>query len=217
MGAKMGKKCVIFDFDGTMMDTNKVIIDSLNYAALKYRGCEVTAIEFESILGKPIVEQMAALSKEYCDEMVTCYRETYRAMEDGLVKPFEGIIALLEELKESGIVCAILTNKGRRGLDKSLAEHQMAHYFSYSLTANDIQKTKPDPYGIYKICEYLDVSLSDTIMVGDSGHDIEAGKRAGVRTVLVDWSILNLERLKAVSPDYIISDPKEILDIINVN
>jgi pyrophosphatase PpaX len=54
-------------------------------------------------------------------------------------------------------------------------------------------------------------------MVGDSGHDIEAGKRAGVRTVLVEWSILNMERLKAISPDYIISDPKEILDIINVN
>jgi len=213
----MGKKCVIFDFDGTMMDTNKVIIDSLNEASLKYRGSEVTATEFESILGKPIVEQMAALSKEHCNEMVACYRETYRAMEDGQVKPFEGIVTLLEELKEADIACAILTNKGRRGLDKSLAEHHMAHYFSYSLTANDIQKTKPDPYGIYNICKTLGVSLSDTIMVGDSGHDIEAGKRAGVRTVLVEWSILNMERLKAISPDYIISDPKEILDIINVN
>jgi len=213
----MGTKCVIFDFDGTIMNTNKVIIDSLNHVALKYINREITPNEFEVILGQPVVAQMAALSKEYRDEMVTCYRETYRAMEEGKVAPFKGILPLLERLKEKGVLCAILTNKGRRGLDKSLAEHHMTHFFSYSLTVNDIQETKPSPYGIYNICEHLDIALSDAIMVGDSGHDIEAGKRAGIRTALVGWSILNQERLKAISPDYIISDPKEILDIINVN
>ena len=205
------KKLVIFDFDGTLMDTNSIIVESLNEAVYASIKRYLTDDELQAILGRPIVEQMEMVSKVHRDEMVEFYRQYYRLNQEGRVFPFEGIKELLETLKTKGIKCAILTNKGRNGLNKSLMEHELEAYFEYSLTTNDIEKTKPDPYGIYDICKRLNVDLNDAIMVGDSAHDIEAGKRAGIETVLVGWTIIQKETLLALEPDYIINHPMDLL------
>jgi pyrophosphatase PpaX len=87
----------------------------------------------------------------------------------------------------------------------------MTAFFSHSLCADDIERTKPDPYGILKIAGDLSFDLKDVYMIGDSAHDIEAGKNAGVATVLVGWTILRMSDLNALKPDYIINHPMDLL------
>jgi pyrophosphatase PpaX len=202
---------MIFDFDGTLMDTNSVIIESLNAAVKAYIGRELTEDELQAILGRPIREQMAMVSEAHCDEMVAYYRQYYRENQEGRVFPFEGVLPMLEALKQNGVTCAILTNKGRNGLKKGLETHGMTAFFSHSLCADDIERTKPDPYGILKIAGDLSFDLKDVYMIGDSAHDIEAGKNAGVATVLVGWTILRMSDLNALKPDYIINHPMDLL------
>ncbi|MDN5299170.1 MAG: pyrophosphatase PpaX [Clostridiales bacterium] len=204
-------KLMIFDFDGTLMDTNSVIIDSLNAAVHASLDRYLTDEELQTILGRPLREQMGMVSETHCDAMVAFYRQYYRAHQEGRVFPFEGVLQMLKALKAESVTCAILTNKGRNGLTKGLETHGMTDFFTYSLCADDIERTKPDPYGILKIASELSFDLKDVFMIGDSAHDIEAGKNAGVTTVLVGWSILKMEVLKALEPDYIINHPLDLL------
>jgi len=208
-------KLIIFDFDGTLMDTNDIIKESLNEASKRFRHCEISDSEYEKILGKPLAQQMKDLSSDYCDEMTAFYRQYYRENQTTRTEIFDGVHDLLETLRKDGVKCAILTNKGRNGLEKGLDQYHLKSYFEYYLSAQDVEKAKPDPEGIHKICEYYGVDEKDTMMVGDSGHDIEAGKNAGVATCLVSWTILNIEKLKQLNPDYIVKHPSEIALINN--
>lgn len=208
-------KLIIFDFDGTIMDTNDIIKESLNEASKKFRHCEITSEEYELILGKPLGQQMLDLSSSHYEEMTEFYRQYYRANQESRTEIFDGVLDLLETLKNKGIKCGILTNKGRNGLEKGLKQYHIEGYFEYYLSAQDVLNAKPDPEGIHKICDYYGVRETETLMVGDSAHDIEAGKNAGVGTCLVSWTILSLSKLKTLQPDYIVNHPSEIGLIVN--
>ncbi|MBF4694092.1 HAD family hydrolase [Fusibacter ferrireducens] len=207
-------KLIIFDFDGTIMDTNDIIKESLNEASKKFRNSEISSDEYELILGKPLEQQMKDLSETKYEAMTEFYRQYYRANQESRTQIFEGVHDLLETLKNNDVKCGILTNKGRNGLEKGLKQYHIESYFEYYLSAQDVIRAKPNPEGIHKICAYYSVREEDTLMVGDSAHDIEAGKNAGVSTCLVSWTILNLSKLKKLNPDYIVDHPSEIGDII---
>lgn len=205
------KKLVIFDFDGTLMDTNSIIVESLNEAVKAYLNRELTEEELMAILGRPIVEQMEMVSREHRDDMVAFYRNYYRSHQEGRVWPFEGVKDLLEALRSKGIRCAILTNKGRNGLAKALKAHELEDFFDHTISADDIVNTKPNPQGILEILAILGVSPDEALMVGDSAHDIEAGKNACVETVLVSWTIISKASLAHLKPDIIIDHPMDLL------
>ncbi|GAU77618.1 inorganic pyrophospatase PpaX [Fusibacter sp. 3D3] len=192
------------------MDTNDIIKESLNEASKKFRNCDISSEEYELILGKPLGQQMLDLSETHHEGMTEFYRQYYRANQEARTKLFDGVHDLLETLRNKGIKCGILTNKGRNGLEKGLRQYHIEGYFEYYLSAQDVTNAKPNPEGIHKICAYYGIREADTLMVGDSGHDIEAGKNAGVATCLVSWTVLNLSKLKSLNPDYIVNHPSAI-------
>ena len=96
-------KLVIFDFDGTIMDTNDIIKESLNEASKKYRHCEISSEEYELILGKPLGQQMRDLSDRHHEAMTEFYRQYYRANQESRTEIFDGVHDLLEALKSKGL------------------------------------------------------------------------------------------------------------------
>lgn len=210
-------KVALFDFDGTLVDSNEAVLSILHLAAVHHRGFAFSPEELELILGKPLVEQMAFLSEEKCDELVTLYREAYRQIRDEKTKAYPGVREMLTSLKEAGVKIGIVSNKGRNGIDHGIALLGLEEFIDVSISKDDVICSKPHPEGIYNALEQLNHPLShchEVVFVGDSGHDIETGKRANTKTVLVDWTLLDKEKLMELEPDFIAESPEAIYEFI---
>ncbi len=216
----MSIKYALFDFDGTLVDSNEAVISMLHLAAVEHRGIPFNEVELDEILGKPIKEQMAYLSEEKADELVAFFRIEYRKVRDELTRSYEGIEAMLLQLKSLGIKTGVVSNKGRDGIDHGMDMFKLHDLIDVTISKDDVEKTKPDPEGIFKALEQLGAdsgSISETVFIGDSGHDIESGKRAGCKTILVGWTLINREKLLPLNPDCIAETPMEILEFIKEN
>ncbi len=205
---------ILFDFDGTLMDTNDLIVESLRQSAIRFRGTDIGDEELQQILGKPLSIQMHELDDAHGDEMEAFYRTYYRERRDEYTKEFDGIREMLDTLLEMGIKMGIVSNKGTPGIQHGLTSFDMHKYFGSAISADDVIKRKPDPEGIFKALEELDGKVENTLFIGDSVHDIESGKRAGAKTILVGWTILDKKRLMEASPDHVVETPDEIVDIV---
>jgi pyrophosphatase PpaX len=216
----MAIKYVLFDFDGTLIDSNEAVISMLHLASEKQRGVKFTDIELDEILGKPILDQMAFLSEDSKEDLVEFYRAEYRKVRDALTKSYEGIDEMLHQIKALGLKVGIVSNKGRSGIDHGLDMFNMNELIDVSVSKDDVVKSKPDPEGIFTALRLLgadESAICDTIFVGDSGHDIESGKRAGCRTILVGWTLIDMEKLLLLEPDFIAKTPDEITAYIASN
>lgn len=225
----MTTKYVLFDFDGTLIDSNEAVISSLNHVAIGYRGMPFTSAELNSILGKPIYDQMAILSEEHVETLVEAYRQEYRRVMDDLTKIYDGVIEMLMRLKVLGIHTGVVSNKGRRGIDHGIEQFDLHALIDVTVSLDDVVKPKPNAEGIYRAIELIHEKfglampsneemtsiMKWTIFVGDSGHDIETAKNAGCLSVLVDWTLIDMDMLKKLEPDHIISTPGALLEIIN--
>ncbi|WP_430884590.1 HAD family hydrolase [Fusibacter sp. JL216-2] len=205
---------VLFDFDGTLMDTNDLIVEALRASALKFRGKDIEEDELQKILGKPLMVQMTELDPEHAEEMDAYYRTYYRARRDAYTKEFDGIREMLDTLLEMGLKMGIVSNKGTSGIEHGLTSFDLHKYFNSTVSADDVIKRKPDPEGIFKALKVLDGKPENTLFIGDSAHDIESGKNAGAKTVLVGWTILDRKRLMESCPDHLVETPAEIVDIV---
>lgn len=210
----MSLKYVLFDFDGTLVDSNEAVVSMLHQAAVYHRGRPFSKEELNAIIGRPIREQMAYLSEERADELVDYYRLEYRKVRDDLTKPYEGMREVLMALKALDLKIGIVSNKGRSGIDHGLALLALSDLIDVSISKDDVVLTKPHPEGIFKALEALgDSKAAPTsyVFIGDSGHDIECGKAAGCKSILVGWTLIERDQLMALEPDAIVETPEDLL------
>lgn len=213
-------KYVLFDFDGTLVDSNEAVISTLNLTAINHRGTPFTNEELNEVLGKPIEDQVRILSEDQIEVLSEFYKIQYRKVRDSLTKSYEGIEEMLLKLKADGMKIAIVSNKGRNGINHGLELFKLQDLIDFSVSKEDVSRPKPDSEGIYLALKGLGGKESDienTVFIGDSGHDIECGKRAGCKTILVGWTLLTLETLKAMGPDYIAETPEDLYQYIYGN
>lgn len=208
-------KYLLFDFDGTIMDTNQLIIDALNATSEEYLGEKLTQDEINSIFGKYLEDQMKQLSEIHYKEMMHFYREYYNNHQDEMVTMFFGIKDLLKALKINGCNTAIVSAKGRNGILHGLKKFNIENFIDVVVSAHDVIYNKPHPEPALKAMSLFNADSESTLMIGDSPYDIICGKNAGIKTVLVDWTIFPKDSVYSLNPDFIIKSSNELLEIVN--
>lgn len=205
---------VLFDFDGTLIDTNGLIVEALQASAVKANGKELSEAELDHILGRPLQEQMEIICADQADDLVTYYRAYYRARRDEKTAIFDGIHHMLDQLRDAGVRMGVVSNKGTSGIRHGIELFDLHRYFEVALSSEDVTRKKPHPEGIHKALDTMKATGEKVLFVGDSGHDIECGQRAGVDTVLVGWTILDKARLEKLNPNYVVESTEELAQTI---
>lgn len=208
-------KYIVFDFDGTLIDSNKLIDMTLKETSLKVLNKEINKEKIDEVWGKVLIEQMKDLDLDKVEELSDYYRKYYNEHRDEFTYIFQGIKEMLEILSDMKIKLSIVTNKGRSGLDHGLEMFEIGKYFDITLAKSDVVNKKPHPEGLFKIMDFYGAKKEEVLFVGDSIHDIECGKNAGVDTVLVKWTVIDLDTLLKENPTYLIEKPEELIKIVN--
>ena len=209
---------VIFDLDGTLLDTLDDLHESVN-AALKKSGYpERSRNEVRAFLGNGIrrlVEQSVpeGISTEMCDKVFENFKTYYMEHCEDRTKPFEGIPEVLKELKKRGISMAIVSNKADSAV-KELAEKYFKDKISVAIGEREGVKRKPEPDSVFEAMRILGAKKETTIYIGDSEVDRATAENAGVPCVLVTWGFRDEELLASLEADFLIHRPEELLEIV---
>lgn len=206
---------VLFDLDGTIVDTNELIIQSFLHTLEGETEQPYTRERIIPHMGFPLLEQLRFFTgKDQVDELVVKYRKFNLDKHDELVAEFPHVREVLAELRSRKIRMGVATNKMRMTTLMGLKMCGLDSYMDAIVTIDDVANGKPDPEMIRKALEQLNVDPWEALMVGDSKYDIVAGRDAGVKTVGVSWSLKGEEHLRTFHPDYIIRDMRDLLEIV---
>lgn len=209
----MNINTVLFDLDGTVIDTNKLITHSFVYTFEQY-GLTFTEEEILTFNGPPLIDTFTKINPEKADEMVATYREHNMKHHDDYVTVYPNVIETLETLKKRGKKLAIVTAKMRSGAIHGLEVTGLKRYFDEIVTVDDVVNPKPHAEPVEKAMHALNGERDSTIMIGDNYHDIRSGQNAGVQTAGVAWSIKGRDFLESLNPTYMIEDMKDLLPIV---
>ena len=207
---------VLFDLDGTLIDSGPIILASMQHAVRTVLGREIPPAELQmSIGGQGIVAQMTAIDAEHADELLEAYKDHNDGLHETL-EAFDDLLALLPGLKVEGRKLGIVTAKRHRTVGLALARFPaLASAFDVVVGFEDTERHKPDPEPVLLAVERLGGSPEDAVYVGDSPFDIAAAKAAGVFAVAVGWGGIHPdERLLAEEPDAFVQTPEELLGVI---
>ncbi|MCR5733241.1 MAG: HAD-IA family hydrolase [Lachnospiraceae bacterium] len=193
------KKAVIFDMDGTILDTIEDLTDSLNHVMREYSFPEHTVSEVKSFVGNGIHRLIVrALPKDtdpvLIEEIYRSFSVYYRAHCQEKTRPYEGIRELLNKLKDSGIRTAVISNKADAAVG-ALCESMFQGCFDFYMGATDGVKLKPDREMVDIALEKLSVCSADSVYVGDSNVDIETAKNAELDCICVTWGFRTRQAL----------------------
>lgn len=210
-------KLVIFDWDGTVMDSVMKIVDSMQCAADR-EGLNVPSEQaVKDIIGlslAPALKQLfGELTQQQVDDMAQFYKEAYLALDKNPSPLFNGIVDVFESLRERNIKIAVATGKSRVGLDRLIEQTGLGHFFCDSMTADEAE-SKPHPQMIDEIVNRQGVDKSQIVMVGDSLLDLTMASNAGVRSVGVSYGAHDKARLLAAKPLAVVDKANELLSYI---
>ncbi|GHU66858.1 haloacid dehalogenase [Clostridia bacterium] len=206
----------LFDFDGTIMDTNDIVIESWQYTVRMLTGREVTLDELRTALGEVFAFSMKRIMPEIDFQLaVETYRTYQREKFLNGIHLFDGVTETLAALQELGIKIGLVTSRLANSTYKALDHFDIRKYFDIVLTEEDCSKFKPDPEPLLLALARLESEAAKTIYLGDAIYDILAAKRAGVCAVLADWSVALPPGKRAGSPkpDLIIEHMRDLLKL----
>jgi len=174
------KSLVVFDLDGTLVDTSKLIFDSFNFVLKKYSGVEMSPGQIRSYFGPPEDVAIKKILGEKDFELV--WSDYLQYYESHLFETavFPGIVDLLRDLKSQGIKLAIFTGKGNETTKITLVYHRLIDFFDMIVTGSIVKNHKPDKEGIELIMNTLGIDREQIVLVGDSMADYNAATAAGI-------------------------------------
>jgi pyrophosphatase PpaX len=205
---------ILFDLDGTLIDTNELIISTYLHTLEKYYPGKYEREDVLPFIGPSLWEVFDRMDPERSEEMITEYRTWNLDNHDLMVKEFVGVSETVKSLVEKGYKMGIVTTKLHSTVLKGLKLMDLEKYFDVIVALDHVEKAKPDPEPIFKALEQLGSKPEEAIMVGDNYHDILAGKNAGTKTAGVAWSIKGREYIAKYEPDYILENMADILTVL---
>lgn len=206
---------VLFDLDGTLIDSGAMILSSFRYATRTVLEREIPDEELAALVGgMNIREQMQSLAPDRVEELVRVYRAHNEPLHADL-QAFPGVECLLGELSSQGRKLGIVTAKRRRTVDLAFAVLPIERFFDVVVTSGDTERHKPHPDPVLLALERLNANGARAAFVGDSPFDVGAGKAAGTFTVGVSWGGLHPEeRLVEAGADVVVHKPEDLLDVL---
>ncbi len=214
-------KLIIFDLDGTLLDTREDIANACNYA-LKMCGCPERRLdEYNMLVGRGIMNLFrGALPEGMKDEemalkMKSHFVPYYNEHIDDCTRPYPGIIGMLDSLAAKGIAFAVASNKYQEGTENLVRKYFSAYDFKCILGQRDGKPIKPDPEIVREAMAAAGAVEDETVYCGDSDVDMETGLNAGVRTVGVTWGFRTREELSAYRPWLLAETADEIVASID--
>ncbi|HAS74160.1 MAG TPA: hypothetical protein DCS67_08465 [Clostridiales bacterium UBA8960] len=206
---------IIFDFDGTVIDTNRLIEEGLGYFALKYRGSTLTQKELSELTGKTLEDQMAYIKPDKADIMVEQFKIWYIHNHDSKTHAFAGMKELLAHLKVLGYRLALVSNNSKEAIEHGLRHLDLSHMFDMIVTRNDVSEVKPSPEGLLKVMRAFKLTRSQCIYIGDTAGDIKAAKAAEIQSVMVGWTHLTKDQIFALEPGWVLNVPNHLFMILD--
>lgn len=206
---KLRYKLFIFDIDGTLTSTNRLIFDSFNHIYDKYFGKILTPKEVIALFGPTEEEIINELFGEDAGEAIVEYFNYYEK-NHGIAALHEGIAPLLDFLIEQGAHIAAFTGKGRRSAEITLKELGIFGKIGILISGDDVTKKKPSGEGINKILQFYNLKPEDAIMIGDSTADIKAAREAGVAVASVLWDCYSIDAVRGLNGEMLFNTVDEL-------
>lgn len=196
-------KVVIFDWDGTVVDSVEHIADSLHQAATELGFPALEREAYRDIIGLGIVEALEALYPGISrDEMLAIrdgYARYFFSKQTTPQQVFEGMTQVLADLNACGLACAVATGKSRRGLDQALRTSGLGSHFQVTRCADET-RSKPDPAMLLEILEHFGVAPDDAVMIGDTRYDLDMAQRISMPSIGVEWGVHDRGVLQQYGP-----------------
>jgi pyrophosphatase PpaX len=201
----------LFDFDGTLVDSIALILDSYRYATERVLGRAAPDDVLRAAIGRPLADATEDIAPGAGARLMEVYRERNMATHDDLLAAYEGVDELLAAIEASTRRLGIVTSKRRDAVDLGLHVLGIRTRFDVIVTADDTQRHKPDPEPLLEALRRLEADPHDAVYVGDTVWDIRAAHAAGVASVAALWGIGTESELRAEAPDVVVASPGELL------
>lgn len=206
-------KAIFFDLDGTLVDTDVLIIQTYLYMFKKYRpDYKPSLSELISFLGPTLKSQFPKYFKEDLDLLIKDYVSYSHDHHPDYVRIYDGVVETLNKLKKDGYKLGVITSKFKDSMMTTLNLFDLAHLFDVFITLNDVNNPKPDPEGINKAIKIVNVISEEILYVGDNITDYQAAMSANVDFALVSWSVNDAKN--KVNPTYLINSYQELYEVI---
>lgn len=214
----MDAKLVIFDFDGTLADTQTIILETYKSTIETLKLPQRKTPELKATIGLPLRDGFVKLYPELSTEDIDKCCDTYRAIfnenkQNYVPELFSGVEETLETLRRRNVIMSIASSRSRVSLEEFCRKNHIDHYFAMILGAEDVERHKPDPWPVTYTLERLNVSPSDAIVVGDMPYDIKMGMDAGCRTVGVSYGNATFSELVEAGANRVIPDMSLLPDL----
>jgi pyrophosphatase PpaX len=202
----------LFDLDGTLIDSIELILTSYRHTLKIHRGIEPPDEVWMKGLGTPLWVQFREWTEDPAEiqAMVATYREYNLANHDRMVRPYDGVVEQVRRLKTCGKTLGLVTSKLRGGALRGLRVADLESEFDVVVGSDEVEHPKPHPEPVLKALERLGRPAAGTVFIGDSRHDLECGRAAGVRTAAVLWGPFGRSDLEDLAPDYWLERPADL-------
>jgi phosphoglycolate phosphatase len=212
----VGLKAVLWDLDGTLLDSTLSIRETMNLVLAERGLPPFTRAELDALIGQPLRHILATKTKDAAvvEAMTHRYREAYNETGWVTVRVGEGLLDLVRDLRAAGVHQGIVTSKGQRETETLLTDLGIAQLFDAVVGDDDLRPLKPDPEPVREALRQLDVAPSAAVMVGDTRFDAEAARAAGVACIGVLWGMGSEASLRAAGAAVTVDDAAALAKVL---
>lgn len=204
---------LLFDFDGTLLDTNELIVQTFLTVLSEHFPGEYGREDVLHFIGPSLEQTFTNIAPDKVNELSDQYRRLNRTLHDDLVSEYDGVTETLRMLKSRGLKMAIVSTKREETILHGLRLMGVDDVFDVLVALDHVQNPKPHPEPLELALRLLEADREDALMIGDNSHDIEGGKNAGVRTAGVSWTAKGEEFLASFQPDFMLQHISDLLEL----
>ncbi|HLT13643.1 MAG TPA: HAD-IA family hydrolase [Marinobacter sp.] len=215
----MNVKVVIFDWDGTLIDSVDHIADSLQQAATELGYPDLEREAYRDIIGLGMIEALEKLYPGLTREEIVRIREGYAGyFFQKMTTPqnvFDGMADVVSDICRSGRGCSVATGKSRKGLAKALTTSGLGHHFDITRCADET-RSKPDPLMLEEILEFYGYRPDEAVMIGDTRYDLDMARRIGMPSIGVEWGVHKRDVLQEYDPHAVVNTVDELRRVLGL-